>query len=270
MRKEMFNVKVKNLGIYLVNCGYEDCCPDFVCAPHIRKYYLIHYVTKGNGYYEVNGNKFSVSEGDIFIIHPNTLISYYSPDIENTWSFCWFGFGGSDAEYWLNESGINETDYIKHIMNPTLLSTVMNCVDYMSCNENSLSQVTLAGHLSAALNAISASSGSKKHSSVGQVDRAVRFIEYNYMRKITVCDICAHLGLERSYFYRIFKNYTGSSPEQYLMKYRIKKACELLKLGKYTVTEVALYTGIQDIYYFSKLFKSVVGVSPSKYAKENK
>ena len=54
------------------------------------------------------------------------------------------------------------------------------------------------------------------------------------------------------------------------MKYRIKKACELLKLGKYTVTEVALYTGIQDIYYFSKLFKSVVGVSPSKYAKDNK
>ena len=155
-------------------------------------------------------------------------------------------------------------------MNPTLLSTVMNCVDYMSCNENSLSQVKLVGYLCAALNTISTASGSKKHSSVGQVDRAVRFIEYNYMRKITVCDICGHLGLERSYFYRIFKNYTGSSPEQYLMKYRIKKACELLKLGKYTVTEVALYTGIQDIYYFSKLFKSVVGVSPSKYAKDNK
>jgi len=85
------------------------------------------------------------------------------------------------------------------------------------------------------------------------------------MNEITAKDVSLHLSLERSYFYRIFKKYTGSSPEQYIIKYRIKKATELIRYNKYSVTEIAEYVGIKDIYYFSRLFKKVMGVSPSEY-----
>ena len=94
MRKEFFNKKNITFDFFMINCGYEDCCPNFICSPHIRKYYLIHFVVKGTGYYEVNGKKHKISEGEIFIIYPGEIVTYYSTDIAATWSFCWVGFSG--------------------------------------------------------------------------------------------------------------------------------------------------------------------------------
>lgn len=270
MRKEMFNIKVKNLGVYLVNCGYEDCCGNFLCPLHMRNYYLFHYVTKGSGFFETDGSRYAVKEGEVFIIRPNTPVTYYSPDINDTWSFCWFGFNGKDAREWLADCGIDESTVVMTVKNPIVLSTVMNCIEYMDSHCGNLSQTRLVGFLSQALNAVNTKNKVKKLSPVENVDKAVRFIEYNYMKKISVSDISEFLNLERSYFYRIFKRYTGSSPERYLIDYRIKRACELLRLDKYSVSEIAEFVGVDDVYYFSKLFKSTVGVPPRKYRAEQK
>lgn len=265
MRREMFNIKAKDLNLYLINCGYEDCCTRFMCAPHIRKYYLIHYIVKGTGYYEVNGIKHSLSAGDAFIIRPEEPVTYYSPDPNNTWSFCWFGFSGKDASVWLKECNIDKETYILHPQNPALLSIIMNCIDYMENYNTNLNQVKLTEYLAAALYSVSKQNKRKKINPASYADKAVKYIEYNYMCKISVSDIAMYLNIERSYFYRVFKKYTGSSPENYLIDYRIKKACELLKLKKYKVSEIASYVGIEDVYYFSRLFKKTVGVSPKKY-----
>lgn len=54
------------------------------------------------------------------------------------------------------------------------------------------------------------------------------------------------------------------SPVEYINKLRIKKACELLKSGMYTVSEAAEKTGFTNVYYFSRIFKSITGVNPKK------
>ena len=265
MRKEFFNTKKHKLDLYMINCGYEDCCTNFVCAPHIRKYYLIHYVTKGSGYYEANGQKHFVSQGDIFVIYPDELITYYSPDVNNTWSFCWIGFSGKIAAEYLNTAGIS--GYTKSIKNREFYSIISNCLNYIEENKNSISQLKLNSYILDSLYALSKSEASHKLSPVEQVDKAVRYIEYNYMNAITAKDVTAYLSLERTYFYRIFKKYTGSSPEQYIIRYRIQKATELIKFGKYSITEIAEFVGIKDVYYFSRVFKKVMGMSPSEYKK---
>ena len=265
MRKEFFNTKKYKLDLYMVNCGYEDCCTNFVCAPHIREYYLIHYVTKGSGYYEANGHKFFVSQGDIFVIYPNELITYYSPDVNNTWSFCWVGFSGKMASEYLSMSGISR--YTMSIKNMNFHSVISNCLSYIEENKGCISQVKLNAYILDGLYSLSKEKTQHKLSPVEQVDRAVRYIEYNYMNAITTKDVTSYLSLERSYFYRIFKKYTGASPEQYIIKYRVKKATELIKFGTYSVSEIAEFVGIKDVYYFSRLFKKVMGISPSEYKK---
>ena len=263
MRKEFFNTKKHKLDLYMINCGYEDCCTNFVCAPHTRKYYLIHFVTKGSGFYEANGKKHFVTKGDIFVIYPNELVTYYSPDIDNTWSFCWIGFSGNMASDYLKLSNIS--GYIKSVKSFEFFSIISNCLNYIEENKNNISQLKLNSYILDSLHSLSKDNHSHKLTPVEQVDKAVRYIEYNYMNSITSKDVSAHLSIERSYFYRIFKKYTGSSPEQYIIKYRIKKATELIRFDKYSVTEIAEYVGIKDIYYFSRLFKKVMGVSPSEY-----
>lgn len=263
MRKEFFNTKKHNLDLYLINCGYEDCCSNFICAPHTRKYFLIHFVTKGSGFYEAGGKKHFVSSGDIFIIYPDELVSYHSPDVNSTWSFCWIGFSGNMASEYLKLSKIS--GYTKSVKHFEFYSIVSNCLNYIEERKNNISQLKLNSYILDSLYCLSKDNETQKLKPVEQVDKAVRYIEYNYMNSITSKDVAAHLALERSYFYRIFKKYTGASPEQYIIKYRIKKATELIGYNKYSVAEIAKFVGIKDIYYFSRLFKKIMGVSPSKY-----
>lgn len=64
---------------------------------------------------------------------------------------------------------------------------------------------------------------------------------------------------------RQFKKLTGQTIFAYLNKLRIEKAKQLLSTGFYTVTDVASRTGFHDVYYFSKVFKKLTGMSPGKY-----
>ncbi|MBO5199469.1 MAG: AraC family transcriptional regulator [Lachnospiraceae bacterium] len=265
MRKEFFNIKNLNLDLYLVNCGYEDCCADFVCAPHKRNYYLIHYITKGSGYYEVNGQRYALSMGDVFIIYPGQLVTYYSPDINDTWSFCWIGFSGKRAADYMKLT--NVTEYTKNLITQGFYSTIMNCINYIDENDPGFSQLKLNSYVLDCLFLLTKEPEKKAQRAVDHVDKAVRYIEYNYMNEITPKDVSAYLNLDRTYFFRIFKKYTGSSPEKYIMNYRIKRSLDLLKNSDYSISEIAVFVGFRDVYYFSRVFKKVMNVTPSEYRK---
>lgn len=98
------------------------------------------------------------------------------------------------------------------------------------------------------------------------VDRAKRYIKENCGNaELTVTDIADSLNVSAVYLRRLFARYEGTSPKEYLQKHRIKTACTYLSVGGYSVREIALQSGFRDEKYFSIAFKSVVGVSPSKY-----
>ena len=96
------------------------------------------------------------------------------------------------------------------------------------------------------------------------VNQALEYMEYNCNEKLTIADVAAHIGLTRSYFYTIFKAHTHMSPQQYLTKLRITKACELLSYPNSTVTSVANALGY-DTSVFYRHFKEIIGYSPSEY-----
>ena len=267
MRKEFFNKRKPALDLYMVNCGYEDCCPNFCCAPHTRKYYLLHYVTKGEGFFDSGGKSYKVKAGDIFVIRPDEIVTYYSPNTDNPWSFCWVGFNGSFAEIYYKEAGLDEKTFVIELMNDEFLSVISNCLDYVESVKFDASQLLLNSYLISALSVIckKTRSDSERSKASHIVERAVRYIEFNYMNDISPSSLSEFFSLDRSYFYRIFKKATGSSPEKYIMNYRIKKAADFLKNSNYSVGEIAGFVGLDDIYYFSRLFKKIKGVPPSVY-----
>ena len=76
---------------------------------------------------------------------------------------------------------------------------------------------------------------------------------------------CVHFGISQTYMSRLFRKYTGLSFTNYLTRSRIEKAKQYLSGGGTLIKDAAALTGFNDQFYFSKVFKSLTGLSPSEF-----
>jgi len=77
-------------------------------------------------------------------------------------------------------------------------------------------------------------------------------------------------GLSVSHFSAVFKESTGYAPVEYFNHLKIQKACQYLLLTQMTVKEIAAELGIEDQYYFSRMFSRLMELSPVEYRKRNR
>lgn len=89
-------------------------------------------------------------------------------------------------------------------------------------------------------------------------------------RDYTVPELAAICGMSESYFKRLFALKYGMPPKRYMVQLKIDHACELLRLGRYTVSQVAAMCRFSDVYFFSRQFKQVMGVSPRVFMNKYK
>ena len=78
-------------------------------------------------------------------------------------------------------------------------------------------------------------------------------------------DVAEKLFMSRTKFNYKLKGLTGETPTHFFMKYKLNKAAELLRSGKYNVSEVADLTGFGTVSHFSVSFKKHFGVNPKDY-----
>jgi len=102
-----------------------------------------------------------------------------------------------------------------------------------------------------------------KHSDV--VFKAMNYIKANYAGKITLDDIAKHVFLSRSYLSTVFKDDTGMSVTDYIKHTRIEKSKLFLLDNHIKLADIAALCGFEDQSYFTKVFRSEVGISPKKY-----
>ncbi|MGE7635609.1 AraC family transcriptional regulator [Bacillus paramycoides] len=97
------------------------------------------------------------------------------------------------------------------------------------------------------------------------VESAVQYLEDHYFENITLEQVANEIHLNASYFSHVFKKTTGFSFIEYLSLLRIEKAKIMLADLKYTIYHIANLVGYNDARYFSKVFKSRMGITPTAY-----
>ncbi|MDD6763117.1 MAG: AraC family transcriptional regulator [Clostridiales bacterium] len=102
------------------------------------------------------------------------------------------------------------------------------------------------------------------------VINAIGYIHANYTRKIAIDELAAITGYSVPYFESFFKKYTGKSPIDYIILYRLKKACEMLLKTDGTVLDIAYSCGFSNVSYFIRRFKEAYGITPLKYKTQSK
>ena len=91
------------------------------------------------------------------------------------------------------------------------------------------------------------------------------YIKEHYSSRVSLTDVSEQCGMSCTYLNSKFKSFTGYTFNDYLNRYRMQKAVDLLKENKYKVYEIADLVGFSDYKYFIKVFKKYVGCSPVKF-----
>lgn len=104
----------------------------------------------------------------------------------------------------------------------------------------------------------------RNRSSYPMIDDAIRYIHAHYSDPVTLDLLASRYGLKPKYFSSLFRDYVGVGPIDYVIRYRINRAHELLMTGQFTVAAVARSVGYPDAYYFSRLFKKHKGMPPAQ------
>lgn len=97
------------------------------------------------------------------------------------------------------------------------------------------------------------------------VAHSVEFIKKNYREKVDLTNLAKVVGVSKSYLCRLFKKETGKTIIEFLNRYRIEEAKRYLTSGETDITDIALKTGFEDANYFSRVFKNMTGIAPSRY-----
>lgn len=100
------------------------------------------------------------------------------------------------------------------------------------------------------------------------IQEAVYFIHDNYMKPIGLRDICKYLNVSPQYLIRIFRKQLNCSPLQYINRFRISRAKDILKYTPLTIKEISYEIGLQNPFYFCRLFKKTEGMTPSEFRKK--
>ncbi len=99
---------------------------------------------------------------------------------------------------------------------------------------------------------------------------ALRYIEQNYARDVTIRDLAALENYNVSYYAEWFRRRVGCLPSEYLRMVRIDKAKEMLATTRYRVIDVAMQVGYCNSSSFTRAFREVEGITPNQYRKKMK
>ena len=92
----------------------------------------------------------------------------------------------------------------------------------------------------------------------------------NLHKRLSLEDIASHTGYSPSRFGQVFLKKTGQPPLNYFNQLKIQKACQLLDFTDMKINQVCFKVGIEDNFYFSRLFRKIMGMSPQAYKQMKK
>lgn len=249
--------------------GIEQCKPGHSWSG-VRDHFLIHYIASGKGTFIFNGVTYNLTKRQGFLISPG-MQSFYRSDTEDPWKYYWVGFNGRYAAKYLKKIGLQITNPIFTCAKDNdLLQITMNMIEAQKVSAGRDFFLTsllyqYLGELSCKIECPVNLDSKGRNIGQSYVQKAMDYIQKNYSKKVTIEEIANYIGIERKYMSRLFAETLHASPQNYLIDYRMDKACLLLLQDSLSIEDIANSVGYSDSSLFSKMFKKRKGLSPSKY-----
>ena len=235
--------------------------------------FIFIYCTQGKGWVEFNKRHIILSPSQFIIIPANTAHKY-GADEKDPWSIYWFHFKGKLAANIVELIGQRtKTEHlnIAHAENKIRLFEAMysNLEKGYSADNLRFINMTLHYFLTSILyeDKFSYESPKRKNDMIAAV---IAHMQQNLDSVFTLKELAVFANLSSSHFSALFRTGTGYPPIEYFNQLKIQKACQLLLFTDQSVKEIAHELGVDDPYYFSRMFTKLMEVSPTEYRGRNK
>jgi AraC-like DNA-binding protein len=270
-------------GLYLLCAGMAHIPAHTVYPPaeHPSGYYFtwengrvlneyqINYITEGDGIYENKSGRYRIRPGSLLITKPGDW-HRYRPRKRSGWVEHYVGFRGNIAKQIFRHNWFASGKAVIDIGNrEEFIDTYYKIFEYIIEEKPGFQQVA-AGMIMKLLGYMISLDKQKDFSGKRVeyiIQNACFIIRENVEQEIDFKHFAEQNNIGYSYFRKMFKKYTGVPPVQYHLDLKILRAKEMLLSTDKIIKEISYELGFQSIYYFSRVFKKKMGVSPSEIRK---
>ncbi|RZK36874.1 MAG: AraC family transcriptional regulator [Pedobacter sp.] len=229
--------------------------------------HILLYCISGRGNIHINEQEIELTPNTFFIIAKNTP-HHYKSSITDPWSIYWVHFTGATADliydrYAAQAPLLRQIAYSEKRIEK--FDTIFNLLEE-SFDEQSLEIANLK-----LMDFISSMVYSKQLNpslnQIDQIENSILFMKNNINGIFTAETFAKQQQLSLSHYSRLFRSKTGNSPLHFFNQLKVQKACQYLYFTDRNIKEICTELGFEDPFYFSRLFKKFMSISPSQYKK---
>jgi AraC-like DNA-binding protein len=235
------------------------------CTSNLHKNIEILHFTRGCGSVLCGESSYDVAAGDVVVV--NSYLAHRVDAKETIVYNCLIVY-----DDFCEENGIDTalTQFDAKITDEKVFSLCKDVIDQYA-DQSALWQARVRSSVLQLLICLCAehshcrSTPITEDSAFQSVIGAIAYMKEHLREKLTVEDIAQQAGFSKFYFLRLFKRITGCTVVQYINLLRCETAKEMLRTGNYSVKEIALLCGFDNLSYFSSVFKKNTGYLPGTY-----
>ena len=228
-----------------------------------RDDYFLIYVTDGIFSTEIDGITYNLKKGAVVLFPPKYKYHYWGKPPSK---YLCAHFTGSHAEKLLTDLGFSLEPYVlEGEFSPKIESLFDKMVEQFLTKAPFL-QYSLACLLSEIL--LTIATNRVRNDGYCTLKKSIKYIHENFTERIEVPELAKMEGLSNSRYIALFTEEMGKTPREYILDVRLGRACELLVSTDIPVGHVGTLSGYRDQYFFSKIFKKHLGMSPCDYRKQ--
>lgn len=262
-------LKVHSLtsGLYPVSLGKYSQESRYQLVQTSQEQYSLIYCQYGEGLLQHKNKIRTIKRGDLVIVSPNQAYSYQAQETSK------------NAVYWINFTGKLADDFAERLLmkmddgvaNVGVLSNIIADFDHLLAlgkRGYTATNVIHAVHLlqqALSFLALQLRLEAFNNSSNFDIDAIENLMRNNLHQDLNLDTLAHYSQLSKFHFAKKFKELTDTSPIQHFINMKIQHACFQLDNSQETIKHIAETLGYNDPYYFSRLFKKMVGMSPKQY-----
>jgi AraC-like DNA-binding protein len=255
-------------GLYATGLGYYKTAEGHKMLRDIHDDNLLMYCIHGQGELHINSTTSQIVAGDIVVL-PKGVSHSYQASREHPWTIYWVHFSGSDCKQFLDYLTIENNKYTIPIgIHSRLVTSFEYLLECRQTNYDTARFINVANLLRQILSHIALLVPiNKRQRAKHQLDLELvhSLMEASVHEKLELKTLAKEVNLSKFHFIKKYRELTGTTPVNHFIHLKIKRACDLLDLSNKSINEISYAIGYEDAYYFSRIFKKVMGISPSHY-----